>query len=70
MRLYNLFLAEEELNSRLYPVATTDKNQFVQNEILNMDLIMQKFMLHWNDLYSQADEKFIENNGRKFFCYI
>lgn len=67
MRLYNMFLAEEELNSKLYSVGTMDKNQFVQNGILNMDLVMQKFMLHWNDLYSSEDEKFIENNGRKFF---
>lgn len=67
MRLYNMFLAEEELNSRLFSVGTMDKNQFVQNGILNMDLVMKKFMLHWNELYSLADEKFIENNGRKFF---
>lgn len=44
-----------------------DKNQFVQNGTLNMDLVVHKFLLYWNDLYSQADEKFIENNGRKFF---
>lgn len=24
-------------------------------------------MEHWTDLYSAADEKFIEDNGRKFF---
>lgn len=24
-------------------------------------------MIHWNDLYHSADEKFIEENGRKFF---
>ena len=24
-------------------------------------------MVHWNDLYHAADEKFIEENGRKFF---
>lgn len=24
-------------------------------------------MVHWGDLYNSADEKFIEDNGRKFF---
>ena len=34
MRLYNLFLAEEELSSVISSKATFDKNQFVQNGIL------------------------------------
>lgn len=66
-RLYNLFLSEEEINSRLYAAAGMDKNQFVQNGMLDMDLILEKFMHCWAELYSHSDEKFIEDNGRKFF---
>ena len=65
--LYNLFLAEETVNSKTYLAASADKNKFVQDGILNMDLVMEKFMQHWNELYSSSDEKFIEENGRKFF---
>lgn len=31
--LYNLFLSEDELNSRIFAEGTMDKNQFVQNGI-------------------------------------
>lgn len=65
--LYNLFLSEEEINSKIYAAGTRDKMQFVQNGILNMDYILEKFMVHWGELYSSSDEKFIEDNGRKFF---
>lgn len=66
-RLYDLFLSEKEVNSGIFKEGNIDKNQFVQNGILDMDHVLKKFMEHWNDLYHSADEKFIEENGRKFF---
>lgn len=66
-RLYNLFLSEEEISGKIFAAGTTDKNQFIQNGKLNMDLVLKKFMMCWEELYSSADEKFIEDNGRKFF---
>lgn len=66
-RLYDLFLSEKEINSRIFKEGDIDKNQFVHNGVLDMDQILKKFMVHWNDLYQSADEKFIEENGRKFF---
>lgn len=38
-RLYNLFLSEELMDSAIYQAALLDKNQFVQNGRLNMELI-------------------------------
>lgn len=67
MRLYNLFLSEEEINSRIFTVGVRDKNQFVHNGMLDMQLVLERFMVCWEDLYHFADEKFIEDNGRKFF---
>lgn len=67
MRLYNLFLSEEEINSRIFNVGARDKNQFIRNGMLDMQLVLEKFMVCWEDLYHSADEKFIEDNGRKFF---
>lgn len=66
-RLYSLFLSEEEMQSRISAVGVIDRNQFIKNGFLDMDLVMEKFMLHWGELYSTSDEKFIEENGRKFF---
>lgn len=65
--LYNLFLSEEMLDSEEYRIALQERNQFIQNGHLNMKLILEKFVVHWGDLYSSVDEKFIEDNARKFF---
>lgn len=65
-RLYNLFLSEET-TSRTASDAMADKNQFIQNGMLNMELLLEKFVEYWGDLYSQSDEKFAEDNGRKLF---
>ncbi len=64
---YNYFLSEKEVGNQLFTEGNIDKNQFIKNGFLDMDLVLKKFMTHWNDLYSSADEKFIEENGRKFF---
>lgn len=65
--LYDLFISEREINSQIFKKGTIDKNQFIQNGFLDMDQVLKKFMIHWNDLYHSADEHFIEENGRKFF---
>jgi hypothetical protein len=67
IQFYNLFLSEEEVTSKIFSAGSMDKNQFIQNGILNMDLVLEKFVVHWNELYSSEDEKFLEDNGRKFF---
>lgn len=66
-RLYNLFMAEETISSRIYRAAIQDKNQFVENGILNMDLVFYKFVEHFSDIYKDSDEKFLEENGRRLF---
>lgn len=40
-----------------------DKNQFIIEGHLNMRLIMQKFVTHFNDLYGDKDEAFLEEDG-------
>ena len=65
--LYNLFLSEEEVSNQTFTTAMADRNQFIRDGFLDMELLLKKFVLHWNDLYHSADEKFIEENGRKFF---
>lgn len=66
-RLYNMFLSEEMLNSDTYEAALLGKNQFVQDGKLNMDLVMKKFVEHFDEVYADEDDKFIEENGRRLF---
>lgn len=67
MRLYNLFLSEEELSNAIYDKAQGNKSQFVCNNKLDMDLVVEKFVLYFHDIYGKKDEKFVEEYGRKFF---
>lgn len=68
-RLYNLFAFEEGKNSTIYTAGANDKNQFVENGHLNMQLILERFIVHFTDLYGDNDEKFLENVGRKYFLF-
>lgn len=32
-----------------------------------MELILEKFVTHFADIYGENDERFLEEHGRKFF---
>ena len=67
-RLYNYYLSSVEMQSKdIYDKSLLDKNQFVMNGHLNMDLILERFVVHFHDIYGDRDEKFIEKEGRKYF---
>lgn len=66
-RLYNLFLSEEELTNALYDKAQGNKSQFVSGNRLDMDLVIKKFVLYFQDIYGEQGEKFLEEQGRKLF---
>ena len=66
--LYNLYLSTADMqNKYLYSLSLLDKNQFVTNGYLNMRLILEKFVIHFHELYGGKDEAFIEEEGRKYF---
>ncbi len=68
MRLYNMFLtAPREQNTDTYRFALQNKNQFIQNGRLNMELVLEKFVTHFHDLYGEQSETFLEEDGRKYF---
>ena len=68
-RLYNAFAFEEENKSQLVQESYIDKNQFIENGQLNIEKIMQRFIVHFQDIYGDRDEKFVENEGRKYFMF-
>lgn len=67
MCLYNLFLSEDELASTISVEAQRNQSQFIQNGRLNMELVLEKFVLYYGDIYSGNDKKFLEEYGRKIF---
>ncbi|WP_417092087.1 AAA family ATPase [Marvinbryantia sp.] len=66
--LYNYYLSTAEVQKQdIYTAALLDKNQFVVNGHLNMRLVLEKFVLHFNELYQNQNETFLEEEGRKYF---
>lgn len=64
---YNLFIAEEAIGSKTYDAGERDKNQFVSKDRLNMDLVLKKFVQHFEESFGESTDSFIEENGRKLF---
>lgn len=68
MRLYNFYLSSAEMQRQeIYKASLRDKNQFTVDGHLNMRLILEKFVVHFNDLYGDSNETFLEDMGRKYF---
>ena len=66
-RLYNLFIGENE-TSRIFSLGQMDKNQFVHDGFIDMRLLMERFCVHFNEIYRlEHDDQFVEDNGRKIF---
>ena len=67
-RIYNYFLSAPEIQDcGIYSAALQNKNQFVGNGHLNMRLILEKFVVHFHELYGERTEKFYEEDGRRYF---
>lgn len=52
-------------NNQMYMKVSSDQNQFIVSGMLQMPLVMQKFYEYYEEIYSEKDQKFIEENGRK-----
>ena len=65
-RLYNWFLSESKDN-HIYQAGEEDKNQFIIQGSLQMDLVMKGFLRHYSEIFCDNDEAFLEKNGRKIF---
>ncbi len=65
--LYDLFIDKERIYNEIFDIGIADKNQFIKNGYLNMSLVLEKFVQHYNDIYGKNDGKFLEDNARKLF---
>lgn len=51
----------------IYDAGLIDKNQFLKDGHLNMKLILEKFVIHFDDLYGDREQSFYEEDGRRYF---
>lgn len=65
--LYNWFMSEEYVGSRIYDAGAREKNQFVVGGHLNVRRILEKFAESFDELCGDRDETFLEDAGRRYF---
>ena len=65
--IYDWFISLETTDSLIFAEGVNDKSQFISGNQLNMELILQKFIQHFNDIYGSQPDKFKEDDGRKLF---
>ncbi|MCI9437795.1 MAG: hypothetical protein HFH85_11600 [Lachnospiraceae bacterium] len=59
MRLYNLFWRKGDAKeSEIYKMVVKGRHQFILNGRLNMRLVLEKFVVHFDELYGDGDETF------------
>ncbi len=73
-RLYNLFISEAEFE-KMFANGQLDKSQFVHNGHIDMRHLLEKFVVHFNEIFrsndGSMDQKFLEDQGRKqFLLYL
>jgi hypothetical protein len=65
--LFNYFLAEAKFSNNLLRTPYSDRSQFIVNGMLQMDLVMERFLEGFTQVYAGSDEKFLEEQGRRIF---
>lgn len=70
--LYNYFLTSTDAqNTSIFRAAANNKSQFICNGHLNMDVVMEKFVKHFDSIYGDQTLDFDEDEGRRrFLLYI
>ncbi|MEY8516216.1 AAA-like domain-containing protein [Lachnospiraceae bacterium 29-84] len=69
-RLYNGFLAEKSRKKELEGITGHgggNGNRFVKDGRLDMELVLQKFVDYYEEVFPEYNEKFLEEDGRSLF---
>lgn len=65
--LYNLFISNDK-ETAIFQQGDYDKPRFVHDGYLDMRLLLERFCVHFNEIYRPGhDDEFVENNGRQIF---
>lgn len=67
--LYNWFISIEITTSdnEMFKAGLAEKSLFVHNHSLNVELILEKFVQYFNDIYENKLPEFVEEVGRRYF---
>lgn len=66
--LYNNYLnSQKKQDTEIYKTGVYEKNQFITNGRLDMEKILERFVVHFNDIFGDKPEKFKEEQGREHF---
>ena len=52
---------------RIYDEALREKNQFIRDGRLDMRLVLEKFVTHFEEIYGERQQSFLEEDGRRYF---
>ena len=67
-RLYNLMLSEEELKSNDFSrQGSLEKNMFVSGGVMNMRLVLERFISTYTQIFGPLTNRFREKDGRELF---
>ena len=71
-RLYNYFLGDNEIRSTpLYGAGSNDRELFVKGGHLDMEKVLERFVVSFDELYGDDYDTFDEEEGRRrFLLYI
>lgn len=64
---YNLFIAQDAIDSKTYDAGQQMKGQFITENGLDVERILKKFVEHFTETFGNSTEAFVEENGRKLF---
>lgn len=64
---YNLFIAQDAIDSKTYDAGQQLREQFITNGGLDIEKILRKFVEHFAECFGNNTDSFIEENGRKLF---
>ncbi len=67
-RLYNLFIYEDSQHEQdLYDAGSLEKSAYIRNGRLDMDTVMERFVVHYTDLFGHRHKAFAEADARQCF---
>ncbi|MCC8151965.1 MAG: hypothetical protein LIO96_11070, partial [Lachnospiraceae bacterium] len=60
-------LIQEQSQSEIFRLAGAERFQLKTAEALNMDLIVERFAIHYREIYGTRSRNFLENDARLIF---
>lgn len=64
---YNLFIAQDAIDSKTYDAGQQMKGKFVTENGLDVEKIFKNFVEHFTECFGSSTDSFVEENGRKLF---